>query len=46
VTSLLMCVERVCVFITAGPSTKLFAWGGGDMGGHVLLETTSLCGLG
>jgi hypothetical protein len=23
------------VFITAGPSTKLFAWGGGDMGGHV-----------
>jgi hypothetical protein len=39
----------VCVFITAGPSTKLFAWGGGgDMGGHVLRETTSrgLCGLG
>jgi hypothetical protein len=31
----------VCVFITAGPSTKLFAWGGGDMGGHVLRETTS-----
>jgi hypothetical protein len=26
----------VCVFITAGPSTKLFAWGGGDIGGHVL----------
>jgi hypothetical protein len=21
----------VCVFITAGPSTKPFAWGGGDM---------------
>jgi hypothetical protein len=38
----------VCVFITAGPSTKLFTWGGGDMGGHVLRETTSrgLCGLG
>jgi hypothetical protein len=37
-----------CVFITTGPSTKLFAWGGGDMGGHVLRETTSrgLCGLG
>jgi len=37
----------VC-FITAGPSTKLFAWGGGeDSGGHVLRETTSrgLCGL-
>ncbi len=26
---------------------KLFAWGGGDIGGHVLRETTSrgLCGL-
>jgi hypothetical protein len=38
----------VCVFITAGPSTKLFTWGGGgDMGGHVLRETRSrgLCGL-
>jgi hypothetical protein len=39
----------VCVFIIAGPSTKLFTWGGGggDMGGHVLRETTSrgLCGL-
>jgi hypothetical protein len=37
----------VCVFITAGPSTKLFLWGGGDIGGHVLRETTSrgLCGL-
>ena len=31
----------VCVFITAGPSTKLFAWRGGDIGGHVLQETTS-----
>ena len=39
--------QRVCVFVTAGPSTKLFAWGGGDIGGHVLRETTSrdLCGL-
>ena len=37
----------MCVFITAGPSTKLFAWGGGYIGGHVLKETTSrsLCGL-
>ena len=36
----------VC-FITAGPITKLFAWGGEDCGGHVLRETTSrgLCGL-
>jgi hypothetical protein len=36
------------VFITAGPSTKWFTWGGGDMGGHVIRETTSrggLCGL-
>ena len=24
------------VFITAGPSTKLFAWWGGNIGGHVL----------
>jgi hypothetical protein len=37
----------LCVFITAGPSTKLFVWEGGEMGGHVLRETTSrgLCGL-
>jgi hypothetical protein len=35
-TLILFCV-CVCVFITAGPSTKLFTWGGGgDMGGHVL----------
>ena len=36
-----------CVFITSVPSTKLFAWGEGDSGGHVLRETTSrgLCGL-
>jgi hypothetical protein len=37
----------VCVFHTAVPITKLFAWGEGDSGGHVLRETTSrgLCGL-
>ena len=35
------------VFITAVPMMKLFAWGEGDSGGHVLRETTgrSLCGL-
>ncbi len=34
---------RVCVYysITAVPITKLFAWGEGDSGGHVLRETTS-----
>ena len=26
----------MCVFITAVPITKLFAWGEGDSGGHVL----------
>ncbi len=31
----------MCVFITAVPITKLFAWGEGDSGGHVLRETTS-----
>jgi hypothetical protein len=38
---------RGSVFITAVPITKLFAWGKGDSGGHVLRETTSrgLCGL-
>ena len=38
---------KVCVLITAVPSRKLFAWGEGDSGGHVLLETTSrgMCGL-
>jgi hypothetical protein len=37
----------VCVFITAVPITKLFGWGEGDSGGHVLRETSSrgLCGL-
>jgi hypothetical protein len=29
------------VFITAVPITKLFPWGEGDSGGHVLRETTS-----
>jgi len=29
------------VFITAVPITKLFAWGGGNNGGHVLRETAS-----
>ncbi len=40
-------VGLVCVFITAVPIIKLFAWGKGDSGGHVLQETTSrgLCGL-
>jgi hypothetical protein len=37
----------VCVFITAVSIIKLFEWGEGDSGGHVLRETTSrgLCGL-
>jgi hypothetical protein len=32
------CVDEsdVCVFITAGPSTKLFAGGEEESGGHVL----------
>jgi hypothetical protein len=36
------------VFITAVPLIKLFAWGQGESGGHVLRETTSRgrCGLG
>jgi hypothetical protein len=29
------CVAML-LFISAGPSTKLFAWGEGDGGGHVL----------
>jgi hypothetical protein len=33
--------RAVCVFITAVPITKLFAWGEGDSGGHVLRETTT-----
>ena len=37
----------VCVYNTAVPIIKLFAWGEGDTGGHALRETTSqgLCGL-
>jgi hypothetical protein len=31
----------LCLFITAVPITKLFAGGGGDIGGHVLWGTTS-----
>jgi hypothetical protein len=34
------CLLRVCVFITAVPIIKLFAWGEGFSGGHVLRETT------
>jgi hypothetical protein len=37
----LPCVGFVCVFITAVPITKLFAWGEGGSGGHVLRETTT-----
>ena len=35
------------MFLTAVPVTKMFAWGEGGSGGHVLQETTSrgLCGL-
>jgi hypothetical protein len=29
-------VADLLLFITAGPITKLFAWGEGDNGGHVL----------
>ena len=38
---------KACVFITGVPIIKLFEWGEGDSGGHVLRETTSrsLCGL-
>jgi hypothetical protein len=40
-------VQLLCVFITAVHIIKLFAWGEGASGGHVLRETTSrgLCGL-
>jgi hypothetical protein len=44
-------LRDLCVFITAVPIIKLFAWGEGDSGGHVLRdvtqETTSRgpCGL-
>jgi len=30
----------VCVFMTAVPITKMFAWGEGDSGGHVLRDGT------
>ncbi len=33
--------DREGVFITAEPITKLFEWGQGDSGGHVLREKTS-----
>jgi hypothetical protein len=35
--------SRTCVFITAVPLIKLFAWGEGESGGHVLRETRSEC---
>jgi hypothetical protein len=40
--------SSLCVFVTAGPITKLCAWGKEDSGGHVLSDTTSrgLCELG
>jgi hypothetical protein len=31
-----LCAGGGLLFITAGPITKLFAWGEGDSGGHVL----------
>jgi hypothetical protein len=39
-------LQSVCVFITAGPSTKLFAWGGWILE-DMCYEPTSpgLCGL-
>ncbi len=36
--------RRVCVFITAAPVTKLFAWGEGDSGGHVLRAEACVVG--
>ena len=41
-------VRCVCLLLQyTVPITKLFAWGEGDRGGHVLRESTSqgLCGL-
>ena len=45
--SFLFSGTSVCAFISAVPIIKLFAWGEGDSGGHVLRETTirGLCGL-
>jgi hypothetical protein len=34
-------LDMLCVFIIAVPNKKLFAWGEGDSGGHVLRETTN-----
>jgi hypothetical protein len=34
----------VCVFITAGPSTKLFAWGGGGYWEDIVVFTTAWYG--
>ncbi len=31
-----LCLDTVCVFITKGPITKLFAGGEEESGGHVL----------
>jgi hypothetical protein len=36
---------KACVFITTVPIIKLFAWGKGDSGGHVLLRKTTSRGL-
>ena len=40
-------VYVLLLYIIAVPNTKLFAWGEGDSGGHVLQDTTSrgMCGL-
>jgi hypothetical protein len=50
-TLLQSCIPRIPVRVCLSLQylvQKLFAWEGGDMGGHVLRETTSrgLCGLG
>ena len=41
ITSNITDSTKVCAFITAVPITKLFAWGKGDSGGHVLRKTTT-----
>ena len=45
--SMLLAEEAMGVFTTAVPIIKLFAWGEGDSGGHMLRETTNrgLCRL-
>jgi hypothetical protein len=40
---LLEFVPSVCVFITAGPSTKLFAWGGGGYGRYYSYCVSRMC---